>query len=105
MLAYRLIVPICVAGVALGVLAMAEAQDSQATGWWMNEPIRLVQTNCERPTTRSIRSTWCSSSANSLQNVLLDGDGRHRRALSEQSGIALREPAHTRRDAIRSARF
>jgi hypothetical protein len=45
MLAYRLIVPICVACIPLGVLAMAEPQDAAGTGWWMNEPIRLVQTN------------------------------------------------------------
>ena len=104
MLAYRLVIPICVVGVALGVLAMAEAQDSQATRWWMNEPIRLVQTNLRETDDTLDPKHLVQQLGEFPANVLLMGMG----------GIAAHFPSKVEshyvsriclRDGIPSARF
>src|SRR5215813_12993461 len=71
----RLIVPICAVGIPLGVLPMAEPQESSATGWWMNEPIRLVQTNLRETDDTLDPKRLIQQLSDFPANVLLTGMG------------------------------
>ena len=66
---------ICVAGVPLVVVAAPEPQEAQPGGWWMNEPMRLVQTNLRETDTALDPKRLVQELVDFPANVLLMGMG------------------------------
>ena len=72
---YGRLAVICAASLPLVAVAVPEPQETQAAGWWMTEPIRLVQTNLRETDTALDPKRLVQQLIDFPANVLLMGMG------------------------------